>query len=660
MSPKLWRTVPLLVLLGGVLLSSWISQRLWLAEQAQWEARVRAESTRLTESLRDAIGGSYGSLSALAALVELSPGIEESSFLNALNSMETRIVNVFAREVGLFEFRRQTWELRASTDRMPQQHLLDLHDPDAGPGLLRLLQAARARPNEWTMSLPVRHGDESNVRVALALAAVPEIVVVGTVNIDRMIGALLANRAAAGIVPRVTLEQPDGRRIPWMAASNLDPAALAVPTRISTAGVTLAVDWLVSPAFGGEARGTAAWTALAAGWSLSVLIGLLLWRQLRANAVVTERIEAATSALHDKQAELRLLLESTGEGIFGLDAEGRVAFANEAAARLLGFDTPAQLVGSDGTGLTVAVAHGVAPLAPVVDGVYVDAADAAAEAADAADAPDRQYWQAVLRGETYASEEQQFRRQDGSAFDATYVASPLRRQGEFKGAVVAFSDITERKRAHALMQRERAQFHLMLDAAPIGVAIVVKGILRFANPHMSDLGNISVGENVGKMYAHAEDRDRVLKLISAAPLVREIPVQARASDGGLRDILMTMMHHTYEGAPALLVWLNDVTRSREAERTMADAMAKAEEATRSKSDFLANMSHEIRTPMNAIIGMSHLALEYELDSKPRNYVEKVHRSAEHLLGIINDILDFSKIEAGKMTVEAVEFRLEDV
>ena len=104
----------------------------------------------------------------------------------------------------------------------------------------------------------------------------------------------------------------------------------------------------------------------------------------------------------------------------------------------------------------------------------------------------------------------------------------------------------------------------------------------------------------------------------------------------------------------------DITERKAAEKAIRAAKELAEEATKTKSDFLANMSHEIRTPMNAIIGMSHLALQTPLDKKQRNYIEKVNRAGENLLGIINDILDFSKIEAGKMSMEAIDFRLEDV
>ena len=140
-------------------------------------------------------------------------------------------------------------------------------------------------------------------------------------------------------------------------------------------------------------------------------------------------------------------------------------------------------------------------------------------------------------------------------------------------------------------------------------------------------------------------------------------------DGTLLPVeLRAYLLRDNDGRPeAMWALVRDISKRQQAEEHILEinqqlsiARQHADAANHAKSTFLANMSHEIRTPLNAIIGLGHLALQTDLTSRQRDYLDKITTSSEILLKLLNDLLDFSKIEAGKLELEETDFPLRPV
>jgi len=133
-------------------------------------------------------------------------------------------------------------------------------------------------------------------------------------------------------------------------------------------------------------------------------------------------------------AQTALILEATGEGIFGIDTQGHVTFMNPAAAGLLGVDAR-EVAGQ--------------PVTAIVRCLNADGTPTP---------DDRSPLFAPLRDRRARhGTDQIFGRLDGSYLPVDYVATPMVEREQLTGVVVSFNDVTERHRAEAELQRSHRE-----------------------------------------------------------------------------------------------------------------------------------------------------------------------------------------------------------
>ncbi|MEI7457650.1 MAG: PAS domain-containing protein, partial [Nitrosomonadales bacterium] len=233
------------------------------------------------------------------------------------------------------------------------------------------------------------------------------------------------------------------------------------------------------------------------------------------------------------------------------------------------------------------------------------------------------------------------------------------------------TDVTERHRSEDALHEVSERLALATQAGGVGVWDwdVVNNILTW-DDQMFALYGLHRDQFAGALEAwtsailpdDAAHANACMQIALANKDNYDTEFRVRWPDGTIRTIrALASVKFDPAGNPLRMTGTNwDITELKQSQLALQHAKEVAESMAQSKSDFLANMSHEIRTPMNAVIGLSELALDSSDPAEKQSHLQQINESSRSLMGILNDILDFSKIEAHQLSVENIQFNINEL
>jgi formate hydrogenlyase transcriptional activator len=227
----------------------------------------------------------------------------------------------------------------------------------------------------------------------------------------------------------------------------------------------------------------------------------------------------AEDVLHHSEERIRLILDSATEAICGCDSEGTCLFSNPSAARMLGYDDPAELLGKNMHALEHHTRKDGTPYPLEECPIYIG----------------------FQKGESVHRDDEVFWRRDGTSFPVEYWFHPVVREGRTLSAVITFIDITDRKQAEAALRKSERELRTIIETIPaFVVSALPDGSVDFLSQSLLDYTGVSREQWLGwgwRDIAHPEDADRVVNkwrvaLAGGEPL--EVEVRYRRADGEYR------------------------------------------------------------------------------------------------------------------------------
>jgi PAS domain S-box-containing protein len=341
----------------------------------------------------------------------------------------------------------------------------------------------------------------------------------------------------------------------------------------------------------------------------------------------------------EAEARYRRLVELSPDAI-AVHKQGRIVFANPAAARLLGARSPDELTGRS-----------------LLEFVHLDSRPSVLDRL-----------QRLRQGYMVPLAEERFIRLDGTPVDVEVAATSFTHGGEPAVQVVA-RDIGERLLVERQLREAEAKYRTLVEQIP---AITYTDLADepmttvYISPQVEPILGFTAEEycqdpDLWYKHLHPEDRERALATYlqgraSGRPFSFEYRMIAR--DGRVvwfRDDAVVLRDD--DGSPSLIHGVMfDITQRKQMEQdleraldTERDAAERLRALDELKNTFLHAVSHELRTPLSSVLGFALTLEREELRLTPQERIDITHRlaaNARRLEQLLTDLLDLDRLDRG--------------
>jgi formate hydrogenlyase transcriptional activator len=272
----------------------------------------------------------------------------------------------------------------------------------------------------------------------------------------------------------------------------------------------------------------------------------------------------AEDALLKGEERLRLVLDSASEAICGCDSEGTCLFSNLAAARILGYDNPAELLGKNMHALEHHTRKDGTPYPIEECPIYIG----------------------FQRNEDVHRDDEVYWRKDGTSFPVEFWSHIVVREGKTLGAVITYIDITERKQAEAALRKSEERWRSVYENSAIGVALtdlngrflaVNRAYAKMLGYSEEELRRLTFMEITKEDYRDA-NWELVSELLAGKRQQFQVEKQYRRKDGTMLWVSnnVSLVPGT-ESMPQFIMALSeDITERKQAE----EALLKSEDELR--------------------------------------------------------------------------------